>query len=96
MEHFETWEHSWHYFPATMCIVMFLIMAICFYIIYRRKGFSFESRGFRNNWSRGWSTDCCRTRIVDTATDILKKRYIRGEINKEEYEQMKRDIADTN
>ena len=30
---------------------------------------------------------------TSSALDVLKKRYARGEINKEEYEEKKRDLA---
>ena len=92
--HFETWEHSWHYFPATMFFVMLLIMAVCFIYFYKKRRIYFNSSWFRQNWPRNWSTDCYRNRRGESASDILKKRYASGEIKKEVFEQMKKDISD--
>jgi putative membrane protein len=41
---------------------------------------------------RGGSTGADSSR-ADSALEVLKKRYARGEINKEEYEEKKKDIA---
>ena len=35
-----------------------------------------------------------KTSLEDNAINVLKLRYVKGEINKEEYEQMKNDIRD--
>ncbi len=43
----------------------------------------------RNLQKSGSSEDPSQT---ESPLDILKKRYARGEINKEEFEQMKKDI----
>lgn len=39
-------------------------------------------------WMMGHRT----SKVEETASDILKKKYARGEINKEEFEQKKKDI----
>jgi uncharacterized membrane protein len=95
MHYFETWGNSWHFFPGFMFMIMILIMAVCIFIFCRR-GFIFNRRWFRQNWGRDWFTNCYREKIEESASDLLKKRYVLGEINKEEFEQMKRDISDTN
>ena len=92
MHHFENWESGWFYFPTTMCLVMFIIMAICFIYFYRNRRLFFNSSWFRQNWSRDWFADCYRGRRSESAIDILKKRYARGEINKDAFEQMTDDI----
>lgn len=94
MHHFESWEHGWFYFPATMCFIMFIIMAICLIYFYRKRRVFFNSSRFRQNWSRDWFSDCFKNRRVESAIDILEKRYARGEINKDVFEQMKKDISD--
>jgi uncharacterized membrane protein len=56
----------------------------------------FDGRWFKRNWRRDWFSNCYGTKIEDSAIEILKKRYARGEINKEEFEKIKKDIDDKN
>jgi putative membrane protein len=44
-------------------------------------------------WIIGKSGRGTRVRVEESALDILKKRYARGEITKEQYEEMKKDIS---
>ena len=41
---------------------------------------------------QGWKTRASGYPVQETPMDILKKRYARGEITKEEYEQTKKDL----
>jgi putative membrane protein len=41
----------------------------------------------------GRSTTGLQQPVAETALEILKSRYVRGEIGKEEFEQKKRDVA---
>jgi putative membrane protein len=70
---------SWHVwmFPMFMPIFWLFIIGLCLYFIFGRGG-------AKKPWAPGPESE--------TALDILKKRYAKGEINKEEFEQMKRDI----
>jgi putative membrane protein len=62
-----------------MPVVMLLALILCLYLIFSRRG----ARPLEGPQS---------VRNLDTALDILKKRYARGEITKQEYEDIKKDI----
>lgn len=49
--------------------------------------FLFMRRGC-GRWMCGWGND-----FEESAIDILKKRYARGEITQEEYEERKKELA---
>jgi uncharacterized membrane protein len=68
-------------------IVPILMMILCFLMMRGRRGSmmcGFGSRGIDNQ----------QTRVLDSAIDILNKRYASGEINKEEYEEIKRTLTE--
>jgi len=67
-------------FPIIMLIVMVIIVKLIFDRGWHRPPWS-DSDRFLNH--RGGP---------DTALEILKNRYAKGEITKEEYEQTKKDI----
>ena len=71
---------------------MLLIMVVCFIHFYKKRRIYFKSNWFRHNWRQDWFSDCYTGRNSESANEILKKRYARGEINKEVFEQMKKDI----
>ena len=77
-EHYWQW-HLW-VFPMFMPIFWLVMIGLCLYFIFGR-------RGAGKPWVPGRSPE------GETALDILKRRYAKGEINKDEFEQMKRDIS---
>ncbi len=72
------WGPMW-FFPMVMPIVMVVVLILCLYFICGRGG----GRPFGEPQTG---------RDGDSALDILKKRYARGELTKEEFEQIKKDI----
>jgi putative membrane protein len=75
------WQwHTWWVFPMFMPIFWIVMIGLCLYFIFGR-----------NRSSRTWVPS--RGFEGETALDILKKRYAKGEISKEEFEPMKRDIS---
>jgi putative membrane protein len=73
---------QWHFwvFPMFMPLLWIVVIAFILYLIFGR-GKS------QRPWPPGPGPE------PETALDILKKRYAKGEISKAEFEQMKRDIS---
>ncbi len=72
---------GWWIFPMIMCIVMIVVA----FMIFGRGG-------FKPPWGQGSGRDNSQSTESETALEILKKRYAKGEIKKEEFEQMKKDL----
>lgn len=75
-------------------MIFFVAMIFFLFIAFRRRRFSCGKGGFRSKWMSDWFEDRYKTRTFESAVDILEKRYASGEISKEEFEQMKKDIKD--
>jgi len=64
--------------------MIFFWMVLILFIILLVKWFLQPGKSEPRNQTQG-----------ESALDILKKRYARGEINKEEFEQKKKDLSET-
>ena len=78
MGHF--WGGGMFIFPVLILVVVLIIV----YMIFGRGDFRPPWQDSGQNPNTG--------RESETALDILKKRYARGEITKEEFEEMKKDL----
>ena len=80
MPHDYFWQwHLW-VFPLFMPIFWIVMIGLCLYFIFGR-------HRSRRTWVPGRGFE------DETALDILKKRYAKGEISQDEFERMKRDIS---
>lgn len=70
-------------FPVTAMIVCFAVMLVMVFGIF--------GRGFRAPW-QGSGRYRDESLGKESALDFLKKRYAKGEISRDEFEQMKKDI----
>jgi len=95
MEHAYCWGSHLHWF----WFIPFLFMILMF--VFGCRMFRFTGGWRRGSWRRaGWQSfggcdpgrDPADRRSADTPGQILNQRYARGEITKEQYKQMKRDI----
>ncbi|MDH4266449.1 MAG: SHOCT domain-containing protein [Deltaproteobacteria bacterium] len=77
-EHF--WWGGWWMFPMAMPIIILVALVVVLYLLFGRGG-------LRAPW---W--DRYPHRESESALDILKKRYAKGEITREEFDQMKKDL----
>jgi uncharacterized membrane protein len=75
-------DHGWFWYFPVFFFFMFLLMCFLF-------------RGWRRRsycWGKPWWGDYNR-RDESDANSILKIRYAKGEISKEEYDKMLKDIS---
>ena len=76
-----TWgEHMW-FFPMMMPVFMLTIVLVILYLIFGR-GICRSRWGDQKSDQKG----------DESALDILKKRYASGEITKEEFDSIRKDI----
>jgi uncharacterized membrane protein len=86
------WSRGMGIFPLIGCGVMIFICFVAMILFCSRR---FNGPSFWNPYYSFWKPDIHAkgNNSSETAIDILNRRYASGEISKEEYENIKRDIS---
>ena len=77
-----------NFFNSGFWIIPLIMIILCF-LLFKLKVFG--KGGFKPPWQDSGESSG-ENRESGTALEILKKRYAKGEITKNEFEQMKRDL----
>lgn len=76
---------GWWMFPFGMPILLLVVLAAVLYLM-------FGGRGYGPPRWRDSDRPSSNTGDSESAIEMLRKRYARGEIKREEFEQMKKDL----
>jgi len=90
MEQFCFWNSGMWIFPMIGCCVMVFFCGAMLFFCRRRSGGSNVGHPFYRQWN--CSEYPKEANYSETAIDVLNRRYANGEISKEEYECIKKDI----
>lgn len=84
------WEGTWGWWMGMMGVGMLLILLVFLALLFG--GVYLIARAIRGDDRRG-SADLGRIGQQSNALSILEERYARGEIDREEFEQRRRDLS---